>query len=263
MAVVQTLIGNIKGPQGDTGATGATGPQGEAATITVGSVSTTAYGNPAQVTNVGTEQDAVFNFVIPQGKPGEKITTMSGLTLDTVTTSADDFPIPTVGEVGSVVWGKVIKFFTDVLAKFTKHDSDFATISSSPTTQAFTAGQYLVYNGQLYKVTQTIANGANLVPGTNIQATSAGDELENVNTTLNGLIASKTMRVASITANTVTEVDLTLSSYTLVGVRVGTANKVTHFALGFNQHLYAAWSDNLSNVPIYAFYVLTSMIASA
>lgn len=119
MSVVRTLIGNVKGPQGDTGATGAQGVQGEAATVNVGSVSTTAYGNAAQVTNVGTENDAILNFVIPQGKPGEKTTTMSGLTLDTVTTSADEFPVPAVSENGSTVWGKVIKFFQDTVAALT------------------------------------------------------------------------------------------------------------------------------------------------
>ena len=48
--MARIYLGNVKGPQGATGATGATGPQGEAATIEVGSVSTTAYGNAAQVT---------------------------------------------------------------------------------------------------------------------------------------------------------------------------------------------------------------------
>lgn len=116
MAVVQTLIGNVKGPQGETGATGATGAKGDAATITVGSVSTTAYGNAARVENVGTENDAILNFTIPQGAPGQRTTTMSGLTLDTVTTSAEEFPVPAVGENGATVWGKVIKWFQDGLA---------------------------------------------------------------------------------------------------------------------------------------------------
>ena len=85
--MARIYLGNVKGPKGDTGATGATGPQGEAATIEVGSVSTTAYGNAAQVTNVGSSGAAKFNFVIPQGKPGEKTTKMGELTLDTITTS--------------------------------------------------------------------------------------------------------------------------------------------------------------------------------
>ena len=119
MADVYTRIGYIKGDKGDTGATGAQGVQGEAATINVGSVSTTAYGNPAQVVNVGTENDAILNFTIPQGAPGQRTTTMSGLTLDTVTTSTDEFPVPAVGENGSTVWGKVIKFFGDVVTALT------------------------------------------------------------------------------------------------------------------------------------------------
>lgn len=115
MAVVQTLIGNVKGPQGDTGATGQQGPQGDAATINVGTVSTTAYGNAAQVTNVGTESDAVLNFVIPQGKPGERTTTMGGLTLDTITTQTADYPVPAVGDTGATAFGKIVKWFSDAL----------------------------------------------------------------------------------------------------------------------------------------------------
>lgn len=114
MATVRTLIGNIKGPKGDTGATGATGPQGPGATIEVGTVSTTAYGNPVQITNSGTETDAVLDFVIPQGKPGEQTTKMSLLTLDTITTQTAEYPIPAVGDVGSTAWGKIVKFFNDI-----------------------------------------------------------------------------------------------------------------------------------------------------
>ena len=58
-------IQGIQGPQGltgPTGPTGAQGPAGEAATITVGTVTT---GETAAVTNVGTAQNAIFDFVIP------------------------------------------------------------------------------------------------------------------------------------------------------------------------------------------------------
>ena len=113
MATKRTLIGNIKGPKGDTGAQGPQGATGPGATIEVGTVSTTAYGNTAQVTNSGTATAAVLDFVIPQGKPGEQTTKMSGLTLDTVTASTADYPIPATGDTGSVAWGKVIKFFND------------------------------------------------------------------------------------------------------------------------------------------------------
>ncbi len=116
MAVVQTLIGNVKGPAGATGATGATGPQGDAATIAVGSVTSAAYGTPASVTNSGTSGAAVFDFVIPQGKPGEKTTKMGELTLDTITTSTDSFPSPAVDDTGAIAFGKIRKFFADTLS---------------------------------------------------------------------------------------------------------------------------------------------------
>lgn len=49
---------------GGSGSSGGTGTQGRAATIKVGTV---VSGNTASVTNVGTSNDAVFNFVLPKG----------------------------------------------------------------------------------------------------------------------------------------------------------------------------------------------------
>lgn len=108
-------IGNVKGPQGDTGATGPQGAAGDAATIQVGTVSTTAYGNPAQVVNSGTEHAAVFNFTIPQGAPGATVTQLDNLALNTITTSTDQYPQIQVGDLGRVIFGKIIKFFQDLV----------------------------------------------------------------------------------------------------------------------------------------------------
>lgn len=55
------LLGHIKGEKGD---------QGDPATVTVGTVQTTAAGGNAQVTPGGTPQDLVLNFVLPRGDPG-------------------------------------------------------------------------------------------------------------------------------------------------------------------------------------------------
>ncbi len=60
-----------KGDKGDSGATGAQGIPGQAATITVGTTTTTAPGTNASVTNVGTANAAILNFAIPRGVPGE------------------------------------------------------------------------------------------------------------------------------------------------------------------------------------------------
>lgn len=110
------LLGNVRGPIGPEGQPGATGETGQAATIEIGSVSTTAYGNPAQVVNSGTEEAAILDFTIPQGKPGEQTTRMGALTLDTITAQTATFPVPAVGETGSTVFGKIIKFFTDTVS---------------------------------------------------------------------------------------------------------------------------------------------------
>lgn len=47
-----------------------------------------------------------------------------------------------------------------------------ATIESSPATAAHAVGEYIVLNGQLYKVTAAIAAGQTLTVGTNIAATT-------------------------------------------------------------------------------------------
>lgn len=117
MADVFTRIGLIKGPQGGTGATGPTGPQGNAATISVGTVSTTAYGNPAQVVNVGDEHDAIFNIVIPQGAPGATVTQMDNLALNTITAATDEYPQIQIGDTGRTIFGKIVKFFQDLVSK--------------------------------------------------------------------------------------------------------------------------------------------------
>ena len=64
-------IQGIQGPAGaDSTVPGPQGPAGTAATITVGTV--TASSTITSVTNVGTSQDAVFDFVLPQGPQGIK-----------------------------------------------------------------------------------------------------------------------------------------------------------------------------------------------
>ena len=64
----------IEGPQGNTGPqgpAGTPGADGKAATVKVGTVTTLEAGSNATVTNVGTETNAILNFGIPQGTPGE------------------------------------------------------------------------------------------------------------------------------------------------------------------------------------------------
>lgn len=116
MSVVQTLIGNIKGPRGLTGPQGETGATGDAATIEVGSVTTVPYGQNARVVNSGTSGAAVFDFTIPQGRPGEQTTKIDALTIDSMTEPSASFPVPAIGDNGSTLFGKITKWFSDMSA---------------------------------------------------------------------------------------------------------------------------------------------------
>ncbi len=48
------------------------GEKGDAATITVGKTTSVGFLESADVRNVGTENDAIFDFDIPAGKPGDQ-----------------------------------------------------------------------------------------------------------------------------------------------------------------------------------------------
>lgn len=52
-----------------------------------------------------------------------------------------------------------------------------AKVETSPTTSAYSVGQYLMYEGSFYKVTASISIGDNLVVGTNITLTNVGNEI--------------------------------------------------------------------------------------
>lgn len=58
-------------PQGEKGENGTNGTPGQAATISIGTVETTDSCENVSVTNSGTEQNAVLNFVIPCAKANE------------------------------------------------------------------------------------------------------------------------------------------------------------------------------------------------
>ena len=65
----KTII-NIK-QIGQQGVKGDDGDRGLSATVNIGTINTVDYTQPATVENVGTENDAILNFNIPRGKPGD------------------------------------------------------------------------------------------------------------------------------------------------------------------------------------------------
>ena len=77
------------GPQGAQGVQGLQGPAGNAATITIGNVTTSAPGTAASVTNRGTPSAVVLDFVLPKGKDGAD----GGVTVDEELSSTSTNPV--------------------------------------------------------------------------------------------------------------------------------------------------------------------------
>lgn len=156
------FIGNVKGPQGVQGETGAQGEQGNAATIAVGSVTTVPYGQNARVTNSGTSGAAVFDFVIPQGRPGEQVTKVDNLTIDAITEPSTQFPVPAVGDNGSTLFGKISKWFSDMAALVATKLNASNVVNNLTTTSsgyALDARQGKALNDALAKLTvETFSN---------------------------------------------------------------------------------------------------------
>ena len=68
-------------------------------------------------------------------------------------------------------------FDENLNARIDKMLNCLAQVETSPTTHAYSSGDYLMYNYQLYKVTSSIAVGGTLTVGTNISATTVMSEL--------------------------------------------------------------------------------------
>lgn len=99
----------IQGEQGERGVQGAQGPAGNAATITIGNVTTSAPGTAASVTNRGTPSAAVLDFVLPKGKDGAD----GGVTVDEALSATSTNPVQ----------NKVIKGALDDKADLNKNNT--------------------------------------------------------------------------------------------------------------------------------------------
>ena len=99
-------------------------------TITVGTVTTGEPGTNAEVTNRGTEKDAVLDFTIPRGDTGEVEN------IDTVTVkfeqAAERKNIST-GETFATLFGKIKKYFSDL--KTVAFTGSYNNLSNTPKIQ--------------------------------------------------------------------------------------------------------------------------------
>ena len=80
-----------------------------------------------------------------------------------------------VNPIAPVTVPEAVKFENG--ADLTTAIGSIATIETSPATATHAVGDYIVWNGQLYKVISAIAVGETLTVGSNITATSAGSEI--------------------------------------------------------------------------------------
>lgn len=70
LVTIDVATSGPQGPQGIQGIQGIQGVPGNAATIAVGSVTSSAPGSSASVTNIGSASAAIFDFVLPRGEQG-------------------------------------------------------------------------------------------------------------------------------------------------------------------------------------------------
>lgn len=109
-----------------------------------------------------------------------------------VTDVTSVYPVATAGGIGSM-----------------------ATIELSPVQNSYAVGDFLVWKGQLYKVTAAIASGESLVVGTNIEAVTIGSELTALN---NGLtqIDFKQISVSTDSAGRATYTDPRITTNSII-----------------------------------------------
>lgn len=164
---------------------------------------------------------------------------------------------------GSGTWGYISGTLTDqtdlVAALNAKADtSTLATVESTSTaSQAYAVGDYLVYNGILYKVISAINSGETLTPNTNIEATTTGAELTSLN---NGLTRNKKGTTVNL-SNSTTDYTFPSDGYLIVSAS-STANAVAIVDLrdSTSSYIGTIGGQGNSNYPSWVTFVRAGMI---
>lgn len=204
----------IQGEQGERGVQGAQGPAGNAATITIGSVTTSAPGTSAQVTNRGTSSAAVLDFVLPKGKDGAD----GGVTVDDALSNTSTNPVQ-----NNVIYNALLnKVGTDIY-------SGFALIGAA-TTIAWRQGSQAVgsinassYTGNAASATQD--SEGNVIADTYAKKSDVSGMVKSVNNTKPDSNGNVNITVSGGGSNVT--VDTTLSATSTNAI----ANKAVYAAL--------------------------------
>lgn len=199
--VLQFVNATVINQNGKTVVTGS-GEKGDAATVSIGTVTTGPAGSQASVTNSGTQYDAVLDFTIPRGSNGSgvppggsagQVLTKSSATSGDVSWQDVD-GLPSGGAAGQVLtkqssaagdaaWSSIELDASDIAVGSGTVDDlvgSIATVETSPTTASHAAGELIVYNGQLYRVTAAITTGQTLTVGSNIASTNVSSVIDDL-----------------------------------------------------------------------------------
>ena len=167
---------------------GLKGDPGEAATLEIGTVTATDPGGAPSVTNSGTSQDAVLNFVLPRGQQGPKGDPGAPGQEQIVFAAASAFPTtgdPAMLYVDNTVSPAVI--YTWSGSAYVQASADISTVMSMlatpfSETESYTAGKYVTYNGQYWRFTADKAAGA--WDASKAESTNIGAELSALNASM-------------------------------------------------------------------------------
>lgn len=180
------------------------GDQGEAATLEIGTVTASEPGSAPSVTNSGTAQEAILNFVLPRGETGPR--GPAGQTQIHFSAAAE---FPAAGDstmlyVDNTVSPAIIYTWTG--NAYVQASADISTVMGMLATpfdpeQDYTAGQYVTYNKQYWKFTATKSAGA--WDASKAVATNVGTELSSVNANPKPLIGKAVFKPDNIGKQTV------------------------------------------------------------
>ena len=204
----------IQGEQGERGVQGLQGPAGNAATITIGNVTTSAPGTSAQVTNRGTSSAAVLDFVLPKGKDGAD----GGITVDEELSSTSTNPVQ-----NNVIYNALLnKVGTDIYSGFALMGAT-SSIMWRQGSQPVGSINASSYTGNAASATQDGAG--NVIIDTYAKKTDVSGMVKSVNNIKPDSNGNVTIEVSG--GSTVT-VDTTLSATSTNPI----ANKTVYSALG-------------------------------
>ena len=165
----------LQGPQGERGLRGLQGATGATATITIGTVTTSAPGTAASVTNRGTPSAAVLDFVLPKGKDGAD----GNVTVDEELSSTSTNPVQ-----NKVIYNALQnKVGTDIFSGFSLLGAN-AKIIWREDTQGIGAINATNYTGNAASATKATQDSAgNIITETYAKKADVSGVVKSVNNT--------------------------------------------------------------------------------